>query len=114
MHPNPNLAVTTLTTCLDEIKAWMHDSFFKLNETKTEFLFVGTPTALRKFNSSNLINDFVTSSAQVRNLGVIFDPQLLFDAHIKMVPSKKYRQTSTFFIAAGCRKTYSCFYYVAA
>jgi len=44
-------------------KAWMHDNFLKLNETKTELLFVGTPTALHKFNSSNLItdNDFVTS-----------------------------------------------------
>lgn len=39
-HPNPNLAITALTTCLDEIKVWMHDNFLKLNESKTELLFV--------------------------------------------------------------------------
>ncbi len=85
-HPNPNLAVTTLTACLGEIKAWMHIHFLKLNESKTE-LCVGMPTALHKLNNSNAITDcgFATPSTQVRNLSIIFDPQLLFDAHIKMV-----------------------------
>ena len=87
MHPNPNLAVTALSTCLDEIKAWMHDNFLKLNQAKTELLFVSTPTSLLKLNISELItvNDFVTPSLQVCNLGVIFDPELMFDAHIKKV-----------------------------
>lgn len=85
MHPNPNLAVTALSTCLDEIKAWMHDNFLKLNQAKTELLFVGTPTSLLKLNISELIttNDFLNPSSQVRNLGVIFDPELMFEAHIK-------------------------------
>ncbi len=87
MHANSNLAVTTLTACLGEIKAWMHINFLKLKESKTQLLCVGMPTALHKINSSNVITDcdFATPPNQVRNLGVIFDPQLLFDAHIKMV-----------------------------
>nr|XP_055035192.1 uncharacterized protein LOC129423081 [Misgurnus anguillicaudatus]XP_055035201.1 uncharacterized protein LOC129423081 [Misgurnus anguillicaudatus]XP_055035209.1 uncharacterized protein LOC129423081 [Misgurnus anguillicaudatus] len=87
MHPNPNLAVIALSTCLDEIKAWMHDNFLKLNQAKTELLFVGKPTSLLRLNISELItvNDFSKLSSQVRNLGVIFDPELIFDAHIKVV-----------------------------
>ncbi len=42
---------------------------------------------LHNFNSSNLITDcdLVTPSSQVYNFAVIFDPQLMFEAHIKMV-----------------------------
>jgi len=87
MHPDPNLAVTALTTWMEEIKVWMNDNFLKLNESKTELLFVGTPAGLLTFNNSSLITDydFITPSSQVHNLGVIFDPELMFDAHIKMI-----------------------------
>ncbi len=38
MHTNSNLAVTTLTACLGEIKAWIHINFLKLNDSKTTFM----------------------------------------------------------------------------
>ncbi len=55
--------------------------------TQKQLLCVGMPTALQQLNISNAITDcdFATPSTQVRNLNVIFDPQLLFDAYIKMV-----------------------------
>ncbi len=54
--------------------------------TQKQLLCVGMPTALHKLTISNAITDcdFATPSTHVCNLNVIFDPQLLFDAHIEM------------------------------
>ncbi len=41
-HTNSNLAVTMLTACLDEIKAWIHIDFLKLNDSKTTFILYAT------------------------------------------------------------------------
>ena len=59
-----------------------------LNPAKTEFLLLGTPSQLRKFNSfSDLsFNDSaIQVSASTRNLGVIFDSNLSFEKQIDAV-----------------------------
>lgn len=73
--PDPNLAITALTSCLEEIKVWMHDNYLKLNKSKTELLLVGMPAALHKCKTLRLFtdSDFLSPASQVQNLGVIFD-----------------------------------------
>jgi len=41
-----SLSTSTLTTCLEEIEAWMKLNFLKLNSSKTEAILVGTPHQL--------------------------------------------------------------------
>ena len=41
--PSTPLPLSTLTTCLEEIEAWMKLNFLQLNSSKTEAILVGTP-----------------------------------------------------------------------
>ena len=79
------LPTSTLTTCLEEIEAWMTLNFLHLNSSKTEAILVGTPHQLRSstITSITFSGQNIPLSASVTNLGVKIDPQLTFDTHIK-------------------------------
>lgn len=85
--PSPSTALSRLTTCIEEIKAWMSNNFLQLNSSKTEALLVGTPHQIHSSPISQLIFDgqVITLSSSVTNLGVRFDPQLTFNDHIKYI-----------------------------
>ncbi len=109
-HTNSNLAVTTLTACLGEIKAWIHINFSS-SMTQKQLLCVGMPTALHKLNISNVITDcdFATPSTQVRNLNVILTLNyclMPISNGLKncILPPEKYCKTPSFSIIARCRK----------
>uniref|UniRef100_A0A8C1RWE5 Reverse transcriptase domain-containing protein n=1 Tax=Cyprinus carpio TaxID=7962 RepID=A0A8C1RWE5_CYPCA len=76
---------STLTACLEEIRVWMKHNFLQLNSSKTEAILVGTPRQTQSSSITGItITDHVISlSTTVTNLGVRFDPQLSFEAHIK-------------------------------
>lgn len=42
-----SLPTSTLTTCLEEIEAWMKLNFLQLNSSKTDAILIGTPHQLR-------------------------------------------------------------------
>ncbi|KAK5848784.1 hypothetical protein PBY51_008477 [Eleginops maclovinus] len=79
------LPTSTLTTCLEEIEAWMKLNFLQLNSSKTEAILVGTPYQLRSstITSITFSGQNISLSTSVTNLGVKMDPQLTFDTHIK-------------------------------
>ena len=52
-NPNPSATLSTISTCLEEIKVWMAAYFLQLNGSKTEAILVGTPHQTR---SSTIIN----------------------------------------------------------
>lgn len=85
--PDVHCSLIALRGCLAEISIWMHNNFLKLNGSKTELMQIGTVAATRKAEQISLIVDSCTviPTSQVRNLGVIFDPQLSFEAHIKHI-----------------------------
>ena len=80
---DPN-ALDPLVACLSSIKCWMNENFLKLNEDKTEVLIVGS-NEQRESILSRLGNLNVENNTAVKNLGVIIDAELNFDAHIKQV-----------------------------
>ncbi len=68
--------------CLADILAWMKEHHLQFNLAKTELLvFPATPTLQHDFTIP-LGSSTITPSASVRNLGVIFDDQLIFKEHI--------------------------------
>ena len=69
-----------LQGCLKDIKTWMSSNFLLLNLDKTEVI-VFDPKHLR----NGLVDFTLASSTTVRNLGVIFDQDMLFTQHINQV-----------------------------
>uniref|UniRef100_A0A8C9XHM2 Reverse transcriptase domain-containing protein n=1 Tax=Sander lucioperca TaxID=283035 RepID=A0A8C9XHM2_SANLU len=74
-----------LQACIKDIKSWMAYNFLMLNSNKTEVIVLGS-----KPLRTSLAEDIITldgialaSSTTVRNLGVIFDQDLSFNAHLK-------------------------------
>ncbi|XP_061759223.1 probable RNA-directed DNA polymerase from transposon BS isoform X1 [Nerophis ophidion] len=76
-----------LEACLNEIKQWMSANFLQLNAKKTEMLIIGPARHRPLFNNTTLTfdNQIIKQGDSVKNLGIIFDPTLSFESHIKSV-----------------------------
>ncbi len=83
--PDPLTALSSLTTCLEETKAWMNSNFLQLNCNKTEVHLIGTPHQVHSSSITHLTFDgqLIPLSSSATNLGVRFDPHLTFTVHIK-------------------------------
>uniref|UniRef100_A0A669B839 Reverse transcriptase domain-containing protein n=1 Tax=Oreochromis niloticus TaxID=8128 RepID=A0A669B839_ORENI len=87
MKPGNTHQLVKLQECLKDIKTWMAANFLLLNSDKTEVIVLG-PENLRNMVSNQILTlDGITlaSSNAVRNLGVIFDQDMSFNAHIKQI-----------------------------
>lgn len=88
-HPNHSALSpsATLTTCLEEIKAWMKLNFLQLNSSKTEAILVGTPhqVGTSTITSITFSDQAIPLSPVVTNLGVKMDSHLTYDNHIKQL-----------------------------
>ena len=87
MKPGENSRLVGLQACLKDIKTWMTQNFLLQNSDKTEVVIFG-PECFKEILFSYIITlDGISlaSITTVRNLGVIFDQNLSFDAHIKQV-----------------------------
>ncbi len=81
-RPDDPTVAARISGCLADISAWMKEHHLQLNLAKTELLVLpATPTLQHDF-TIQLGSSITTSSASVRNLGVIFDDQLTFKKHI--------------------------------
>ena len=87
IKPEQSNQLTNLQACLKDIKTWMTRNFLLLNSDKTEVIILG-PKHLRDTLSNDIaaLDDIALASNEtVRNLGVIFDPDLSFDLHLKLI-----------------------------
>uniref|UniRef100_A0A669EZ97 Reverse transcriptase domain-containing protein n=1 Tax=Oreochromis niloticus TaxID=8128 RepID=A0A669EZ97_ORENI len=87
MKPSNTHQLVKLQECLKDIKTWMAANFLLLNSDKTEVIVLG-PENLRNMVSNQILTlDGITLSSRnaVRNLGVIFDQDMSFNAHIKQI-----------------------------
>ena len=72
--------------CLFDIRSWMIRNKLKINDDKTEFLVISSRRASSRTDFSINIGDAVIKpSSSCRNLGVIFDNNLMLDKHISNV-----------------------------
>ncbi|XP_073320704.1 uncharacterized protein [Pagrus major] len=87
LHPNDPSQIQNLETCVSQIKIWMSQNFLMLNTAKTDLLVI-KPNNCKYFSDSlclNIDGCSISESTHIRNLGVIFDPTLTFQTHIKEI-----------------------------
>ena len=77
-----------LTKCLKSVQEWMDGVKLKLNPEKTEFIIIGQK-AIRESLAPNfpvpLLQNNISPSVEVKNLGVIFESDNSFDNHVAKV-----------------------------
>jgi hypothetical protein len=77
-------ALSSITSCINDIRTWMTFNFLKLNNDKTEFLVITSLHNKRWMPDVSLSigDDIIRPSKSVRNLGVIFDDVMSLAPHI--------------------------------
>ena len=80
--------ILNLEKCLCDISVWMSQNKLKLNNDKTEIILFGSKKHLAELNINSLSvagTDVSVASEPVRNLGAMFDSQLIMAPHVKSV-----------------------------
>ena len=80
--------MTALTDCLNDIQNFMAANKLKLNPDKTEFILIGSKYSRKQIHSlfpTDILGNKVSSASNVKNLGVVFDPNLTLTDHISQV-----------------------------
>jgi hypothetical protein len=90
-------AVTVMENCIDDIKTWMLNDKLKLNDSKTDFLIIGTLQQLEKVNFDTLrIGDsYLTASSEVKDLGFWLDSQMKCDTNVNRSCRRNFSTYST-------------------
>ena len=85
---NFDSSMEELTECLKSVQEWMDGVKLKLNQEKNEFIIIGQK-AIRESLAPNflvpLLQNNISPSVEVKNLGVIFDSDNSFDNHVAKV-----------------------------
>ena len=80
-----NSSVRKIEECVGDIQAWMTRMRLKLNEDKTEFLMISSPSYIVPPLTFKAGSNTIERSQSCRNLGVIFDSCLNMRLHISNV-----------------------------
>ena len=79
-----NDAVNAMERCVDAIRCWMIKEKLCLNDSKTEFIIIGTKQQLAKVNIDSLCvgDTSIVPVTSVKNLGVWFNEHISMVTHI--------------------------------
>lgn len=88
-------AVSNLSACLNDVKAWLSKNVLFLNSDKSEAI-VFCPSEHRRQHLPNLDLLNLTISAKVCNLGVVIDNNLQFDRQIASVVGSSFFHIRSF------------------
>ncbi len=82
-----------MESCLLDVKQWMLANKLKMNDSKTEFIIIGSQQQLKKikFNSITVGDAVVKAVDSVRDLGAYLDSNLSMEAHINAKCSSAFR-----------------------
>ena len=86
-------SVQLLSAVFDELQSWMAANKLLLNPSKTEFLLLGTPQQLKKFDgltSLNLGDSVIELADAARNLGVVFNSTMSLTGHVNNICKSSY------------------------
>ena len=85
---DPEMSLSLVQQCLQNVSDWMIASQLKLNPDKTEFILIGTKAQRDKFKKyfpTKLLDQDVAPTDLARNLGIEFDKDFNFKKHISKV-----------------------------
>ncbi len=87
-------AVRCMENCLADVKKWMLVNKLKMNDSKTEFIIIGSRQQLDKieFSSIQVGNSVVKAVESVRDLGAYLDSTLSMESHIEAKCRAAFRQ----------------------
>ena len=73
--------------CVKAVKNWMSVNMLKLNDEKTEVLFITSSFYQKSLRSCSLLVDQtpVSPSKSARNIGVVFDDKMQMNSHINSI-----------------------------
>jgi len=76
-----------LELCLQDVKLWMARNYLKLNDSKTDFMILGSAHSLKNISTTHIKigDELVKPSTSVKNIGATLDHQLKMDKQINMV-----------------------------
>ena len=77
-------AIACMESCLCDVKQWMVHNKLKMNDSKTEFIIIGSQQQLDKIKfDSIMVGDAVVKAvSSVKDLGAYLDSTLSMEAHI--------------------------------
>jgi len=89
-QPSFHQSLNFMEQCIMEIKSWMNINMLKLNEDKTEVLYIASPHFQKSIQDCHLsVNNIsVSRTHSARNIGVIFDDEMLMKENITSVCKK--------------------------
>ena len=79
--------------CLREIRDWMTKNMLKLNDSKTEYIIIGSKHSLAQIPNIHTLSvgqDEVSSSSSVKNIGAIIDENLSMHPQISNISRSCY------------------------
>ena len=79
---NLDAAIARIENCLECVHRWMNEHRLKMNNAKTEVLYLSTKRIASSYTQRPIsVNGLLIEPARtVRNIGVIFDEQLSMEA----------------------------------
>ena len=89
-----NQAVTCLESCLEDVKSWMISNKLKMNDSKTEFIIIGSHQQLAKIDLTTIMvgESRISAVDDVRNLGAYLDKNMSMKTHIEAKCNTAFRQ----------------------
>ena len=90
---NSDIAIKKMNACIAEVSEWMKVKYLKLNGSKTEVMFIGSKSTLRKVEHIKTINigdESIKINTSAKNIGVIFDETLSLSLHINNITKTCY------------------------
>jgi hypothetical protein len=84
--------ISRMEGCITAVKSWLAASLLTLNESKTEWMIIGSPACLKKCSVALLTVGSVAIPPKevVRDLGVWLDSSLTMKAHVRKVCAKSF------------------------
>ena len=78
------VALQRLEACIADVREWMRLNHLKLNDSKTEFLVIGSPAQRKGLHTESIrIGDAsIAATTSARNIGAIFDCSMTMQEHV--------------------------------
>ena len=92
-HLNVHTSLSTLSSCISDIKSWMQENKLKLNDDKTEAILVCSSSKafpISKPTSMTVCNSEIVFSSSVRDLGFAVTENMSVEQHINNICRSAY------------------------